>query len=159
VIGDQMIKGPRNLAIARVNRSDSSVDPSLPDALTVTSNGSVYTNRLRWLTAYAADSALHAERPKLVRVGEDLYVVLWEQWRNIAPYEDQFQGVYAMLIDALGNALRPATLITAQHHLPRGDDAFLLDGRAGWVTGNASARSLLIHLVDVELRYEEVILQ
>ncbi|MGE5602174.1 MAG: hypothetical protein ACM30E_03935 [Nitrososphaerales archaeon] len=157
--GGQIVNGPRNLAIVRVNRNDGSVDLSLPDVLTVNSAGSVETNRLRWLTAYSADSARHAERPKLVPVGDDLYVVLWEQWRTVTADQDQFEGVYALLIDALGNARRPITLVTAQHHLPRGDDAFVLDGRAGWVTGSAASRSLLIHLVDAELRYQAVTLQ
>ncbi len=63
------INGPRNLAIVRVKNDDNSIDPGLPDSLTVTSISTQYTNRLRWLTHYSAGSNLHAERPKLVGLG------------------------------------------------------------------------------------------
>src|SRR5690606_23107251 len=117
-----------------------------------------YTNRLRWLTWYSAGSNLHAERPKLVGIGGDQYIVLWEEWLYTGDWEDTFNGVYGMLIDDHGNILRGATLVTANHHLHRGDDAFLLDGRAAWMTGNAAEKKLYIHLVDADLGYELVTL-
>ncbi|MGC9523510.1 MAG: hypothetical protein ACP5HG_16745 [Anaerolineae bacterium] len=150
------IDGPRNLAIVRIATSDSSIDPSLPDTLTVVSNGEERTNRLRWLTHYSGESNLHAERPKLVGIGDDRYVVLWEAWSHTDPYNDAFTGVHAMLIDANGNVLQPATFITDQHHLHRGDDAFLLDDRAAWMTGSAAERELFIHFVDAALAYEVI---
>jgi hypothetical protein len=152
------INGPRNLAIVRVKGSDNSIDPSLPDTLTVSSAGTQYTNRLRWLTHYSASSSLHAERPKLIGIGGDQYVVLWEEWLNTDDYSDTFNGVYGMVIDDEGNILRAATLITNEHHLPRGDDAFLLDNRAAWMTGNAAEQKLYIHFVDAALNYEMVTL-
>lgn len=152
------INGPRNLAIVRVNRDDYSVDPTLPDTLTVMSAGTQRTNHLRWLTDYTNESNLHAERPKLVATGDDHYVVLWEEWRNTGPNSDVYNGVYGMVIDALGNVLQPARLITDQHHLHRGDDAFLLDGRAAWITGSAADKTLMIHLVDALLNHEMVTL-
>jgi hypothetical protein len=124
--------------------------------LTVTSVGQQYTNRLRWLTHYSAESRLHAERPQLVALGDDRYIVLWEEWRNVEPYSDVFNGVFAMVIDDKGAVLRSAKMITT-NHLPRGDDAFLLDGRAGWVTGSQAERRLFIHLVDAELNYAAVL--
>jgi hypothetical protein len=157
-IYNSKINGPRNLAIVRVKRSDNSIDPALPDTLTVNSAGTTYTNRLRWLTQYSAGSKLHAERPKLVALGGDQYIVLWEQWLNTGASSDTYQGVYAMRIDAAGNTLQAARLITSQHHLPRGDDAFLLNNRAGWVTGNAAGKKLDLHLVDAALNYERITL-
>lgn len=153
------INGARNLAIVRVSGSDSSIDPSLPDALTVFSAGSTHTNRLRWLTSYSAASGTHAERPKLVALGENRYIVLWEEWREAGGFSGSFNGVYGMVIDAGGNTIRPATLLTKGHHLHRGDDAFLLGGRAGWVTGDAAGRRLHLHLVDASLGYEVVTLE
>ena len=155
--GDR-INGPRNLAIVRVNSGDNSIDPSLPDSLTVTSSGSQYTNRLRWLTNYSADSNLHAERPKLIGIGNDQYVVLWEEWLYTGNFSDTFNGVYGMVIDGNGNILQASTLITDQHHLHRGDDAFFLDGGAAWMTGNAAEQELYIHFVDTSLNYEMVTL-
>ena len=153
-----LIAGPRNLAIVRVKGSDNSIDPSLPDTLTVVSKGTQYTNRLRWLTHYSASSNLHAERPKLVGIGGDQYIVLWEEWLYTGSYYDTYRGVYGMVIDDQGNIVRAATLITGEHHLHRGDDAFLLDSRAAWMTGNATEKKLMIHFVDGSLHYEMVTL-
>lgn len=155
-IYNSKINGPRNLAIVRVDRNDNSIDPSLPDALTVASKGTQYTNRLRWLTSYSDASNLHAERPKLIGIGGDQYVVLWEEWLNSGSYSDTFNGVYGMVIDAKGNILHAARLLTNAHHLHRGDDAFLLDNRAAWMTGSAAEKKLTIHFVDGALNYEMV---
>jgi hypothetical protein len=153
-----IINGPRNLAIVRVKGNDNSVDPDLPDTLTVFSTGTEYTNRLRWLTHYSVDSNLHAERPKLIGIGGDQYIVLWEEWLHSGDYSDTFTGVYGMVIDDKGDILRAATFITNEHHLHRGDDAFLLDNRAAWMTGNAVEKKLYIHFVDASLNYEMVTL-
>jgi formylglycine-generating enzyme required for sulfatase activity len=147
-----LINGPRNLAVVRISRNDCSLDPALPDTLTVVSLGVQQTNRLKWLTNYTAESKLHAERPKLVGIGNDRYVVLWERWQ-VQDFGEQFQGVYGMVIDAQGSVLRNPTLLTDQHHLPRGDDAFFLDGRAGWLTGDPGNVALNLHLTDAELNY------
>ncbi len=153
-----VINGPRNLAMVRISQSDNSLDLALPDTLTVVSSGVQYTNRLRWLTPYSAASNLHAERPKLVGIGNDQYVVLWEEWQHTGSYSDTFNGVYAMLIDASGNMLQGPALITSAHHLHRGDDAFLLDGRVAWMTGDAVGKKLYIHLVDAALDYQVMVL-
>ena len=153
------INGPRNLGIVRVKGSDNSIDPGLPDTLTVSSVGVQYSNRLRWLTQYSSGSNLHAERPKLIGIGADQYVVLWEEWLNTGGSSDTFQGVYGMVIDDEGIILCAAKLITAAQHLPRGDDAFFLSGRAAWMTGNAAGRKLTIHFVDASLNYEMVTLE
>jgi hypothetical protein len=153
---DSRINGPRNLAIVRVDRGDNSLDPNMPHTLTVISVGVEVTNRLRWLTQYTAGSNLHAERPKLVAIGGDRYVVLWEEWRNTGEWSDTFIGVYGMVIDDEGSILQAARLLTSQHHLHRGDDAFHLDDRAAWMTGHAAGRKLYLHLVDASLGYEMV---
>jgi hypothetical protein len=154
-----VINGPRNLAIVRVNRNDNSLDPALPDTLTVLSSGTQQTNRLRWLTQYTAVSNLHAERPKLVGIGNDQYIALWEEWRYTGSYADSFNGVYAVRLDAQGNVLQGPTFITNAHHLHRGDDAFMLDGRAAWMTGNATEKKLYLHLVDAVLGYQVVVVE
>ena len=125
--------------------------------MTVLSVDTVYTNRLRWLTSYSAESNLHAERPKLIGVGGDRYIVLWEEWLDTGSYPDVYRGVHGMLIDGQGNVLRAAKLITDGHHLHRGDDAFLLDNRAAWMTGSAVEKKLHLHLVDQSLNYQMVV--
>ena len=110
------------------------------------------------MTHYSASSSLHAERPKLIGIGADQYVVLWEQWLSTGGIPDTFNGVYGTVIDDKGNVLSAATQLTDEHHLHRGDDAFLLDNRAAWMTGNAAERKLYIHFVDASLNYELVTL-
>ena len=156
---NELINGPRNLAIVRINGEDNSLDPALPDTLTVTSCEEQQTNRLRWLTDYSASSNLHAERPKLVGLGGDQYIVLWEEWLSLGHHNDTFNGVYAMVIDDAGNGLTPARLITDAYHLHRGDDAFLLGQRAAWMTGDATEKELYLHFVDISLNYERVTLK
>lgn len=148
------IDGPRNLAIVRVNGNDNSIDPSLPDTLTFSSIGTQYTNRLIWLTNYSAISNLHSERPKLIGIGGDQYVVLLKEWLSSGRSSETLNGVYGMVIDDQGNTLNAATLLTDKHHLHRGDDAFLLDNCAAWMTGNAVEQKLYIHFVDAALNYE-----
>lgn len=151
------INGPRNLAIVRINGSDSSIDPTLPDTLAVTSAGNSYTNRLKWLTNYSASSNLHAERPKLIGIGGNKYAVLWEEWSSTT--SNIFNGVHGMIINDKGEVLTDEKLLTRSHHLHRGDDAFFLNGRAAWMTGNAANKELKIHFVDESLNYEMLTLK
>ena len=58
------------------------------------------------------------------------------------------------VIDDQGNQLVAQRLITTDAHLHRGDDAFLFDGKAGWMTGTATTKQLHLHLVDESLAYE-----
>jgi len=157
-VTDNYINGPRNLAIVRVRRGDYSIDPNLPDTLTVVSVRRQYTNRLKWLTNYSAESNLHAERPKLVSIGNDRYIVLWEEWHHTGGNKEVFNGVYGMVINANGDIIRPARLLTNAYHLHRSDDAFMLNNRAAWMTGDAAARKLYLHLVDESLNYQRVTL-
>jgi hypothetical protein len=149
------LSGPRNLAIVRVHRSNYSVDPALPDTLTVTVGSTQRVNRLRWLTNYDTASMLHADRPKLVGIGNDRISCLWEQWR-VNQTTQEFQGVYGMRINAQGEILAPAALLTNAHHLHRGDDAFRLGDGVAWMTAvkpEDHKQRLLLHAVDASLRY------
>lgn len=162
---DGLVTGSRELAVVRVRREFASepaesgmhLDPGLPDTLDVMSGGQQRQNRLRWLTHYQDEDGgqSHAERPKLVPLGDDTYVVLWERWDGAAP---AFAGTWGMVIDAGGAALVPAAWLS-DAHLPRGDDAFPLDGAAAWVTGDAAARQLDIHIVDATLSYRHVVVE
>jgi hypothetical protein len=153
-----LVSGPRNLALVRVNGSDGTVDGNLPDRLRVTSGGRSQTNKLLWLTNYSRSSKLHAERPKLVGIGGNRYVVLWEEWQiqDTKPRNDTWNGVYGMVIDASGDIVQEKELITDAHHLHRGDDAFLLNGNAGWMTGDSTTGEIQLHLVDRSLNYQLV---
>ncbi len=160
---DAMVAGSRELGVVRVRRdffdvpAGEHLDPSMPDTFDVQSSGKARTNRLRWLTSYQADTAgqSHAERPKLVALGDDTFVVLWERWDANG---GMFTGTWGMVIDAAGTPLVPAGLVS-DSHLPRGDDAFALAGEAAWITGDAAARQLHIHVVDATLAYRRIIVE
>jgi hypothetical protein len=160
---DLPVAGSRELGIVRVRRDFYAVaadaglhlDPGMPDTFDVQSGGSPRQNRLRWLTSYQADTGgqSHAERPKLVPLGADTYAVLWERWDAAGV---TFAGTWGMVIDATGTALVAAAQVS-DSHLPRGDDAFPLDGEAAWITGDSAARQLHIHVVDAQLAYRRII--
>jgi hypothetical protein len=159
---DLMVAGSRELGLVRVRRDFYAVpadgthlDPDMPDTFDVQSGGVARQNRLRWLTSYQADTGgqSHAERPKLVALGDDTFVVLWERWDAAGA---TFAGTWGMVIDATGAPLVPAAELS-DSHLPRGDDAFALDGEAAWITGDSMARQLHIHVVDAQLAYRRII--
>jgi len=162
---DLQVAGSRELGVVRVRRDFYAVaadaglhlDPGMPDTFDVQSGGAARQNRLRWLTSYQADTGgqAHAERPKLVPLGDDTYAVLWERWDAAGV---MFAGTWGMVIDATGATLVPATELT-DSHLPRGDDAFPLDGEAAWITGDSVAKQLHIHVVDAQLAYRRIIVE
>lgn len=87
-----------------------------------------------------------------------LRLYLREEWHNVSTHSDTFHDVCGMVYDDQDNVLQSAKLVTNEHHLHRRDDAFLLDNRAAWMTGNASVKKLYIHFVDSSLNYERVTL-
>ena len=162
---DAMVAGSRELGLVRVRRDFYAVDPAaglhldpgMPDTFDVQSGGTMRQNRLRWLTSYQADTGgqSHAERPKLVALGDDTYAVLWERWDAGG---SAFAGTWGMVIDATGATLAEPAMLT-DSHLPRGDDAFPLDGEAAWITGDAAARQLHLHVVDAQLAYRRIVVE
>ncbi len=160
---ESQVAGSRELGLVRVRRdfyavsveSGTHLDPGMPDTFDVQSGGAARSNRLRWLTHYQADTGgqSHAERPKLVALGDDTFVVLWERWDAGG---STFAGTWGMVIDASGAPLVDAAKLN-DSHLPRGDDAFALAGEAAWITGDAAARQLHLHVVDATLAYRRII--
>lgn len=159
-----MIAGSRELGLVRVRRDFETVptdgeylDPAMPDTFDVVSSGAARQNRLRWLTSYQADTGgmSHAERPKLVSLGDGSHVVLWERWDDGG---FTFAGTWGAVIDATGEATVPAAMLT-ESHLHRGDDAFTLGDQAAWITGDATARALHLHVVDGTLAYRRIVIE
>lgn len=160
---DAQVAGSRDLGLTRVRRdfdaqsadAGAHLDPGLPDVLDVQSAGQARQNRLRWLTHYQSESSGqdHAERPKLVALGGDVFVVLWEHWTAGG---STFEGTWGMVVDGTGSTVVEGKRVS-DSHLPRGDDAFAVDGEAGWITGDAANRQLHLHLVDATLAYRKII--
>jgi len=152
----------RDLALVRTvpnfasGQAAQAIDGTFGSTFTVTSSGSTVTNRVLWLTNYdGAGNTQHAERPKLVALGGGQFLVLWERWT--LGTSTTFDGTYAMRIDGAGSVLAAATRVS-DSHLPRGDDAFLYDGAACFVTGDSATGKLVLHRVSASLVGSEVTL-
>ena len=86
---------------------------------------------------------LRADRPRVVNVGNDQLVVLWERWEKPAD-DEQFTGTWALVLDGgAGTVATPAAEVSA-HHINRGDDAVALDGNAVFITGHGGSINLEI---------------
>ena len=167
--GQWLVAGSRELAIVRVRRDFETTnarlgehfDPALPHEMTVDTGGweGALTSRMRWLTDYGSISpgVTNAERPKLVAIGGDRYILLWERW-DLVDGPSEFTATMGMVIDAEGNELVGATQVSSSH-LPRGDDAFAWDGGAAWLTGDSEARELHLHLLDESLGYRRIVIE
>jgi len=161
------IAGTREVAFVRVRQdfADSGddelnhIDPSLPDTLDVSSGGSARSNRLRWLTNYDAEGTASAvvERAKLVGVEGDNFIVMWER-HELDTDGYVFAGTYAMTVNGNGETVTDATQIS-DSRLPRGDDAFALEGGAAFLTGDNETRELHLHLVSEELETRVVVIE
>jgi hypothetical protein len=110
---------------------------------TATSTGVV------WLTNLAP--GVSAERPKFVKVSEDRFVALWEEWT----YNGQklsHRSTQAMLLNAAGQVLTQSTGISARLNPSGADVPFSWNGSATWITGGANAGGLVLNSVDANLR-------
>ncbi|MCK6510339.1 hypothetical protein L6R29_10265 [Myxococcota bacterium] len=99
---------------------------------------------IAWLTQYTT-STEHAECPKIVRVGTNRYLVVWEKWTN-----GQHTSSFAMLVDEYGNTVKAAKDI-GKLRLHKDDDAFALGDKAAWVIGAANPARLVLITVDQNL--------
>jgi hypothetical protein len=146
----------KNVGLSRIRRdfetTDPNVgghlDPALPDELISAIDGVDYTNKLQWLTDYTTESGLQAERPKIVALGCDTYVVLWEEWSLLT---GEFFGTQGLVIDGKGEVLVEKKLVT-EHHIPRGDDAFALDNSAAWISASETG-AIHVNRVYADLSY------
>jgi len=163
------IAGSRDMALIRVRAAFEANDRATMDHVDQTgtatqdvmASGNARTNHVRWLTDYhtASPGAAHVERPKLVALGSDRYALLWERWQlNSQNDRVEFDATYAMVIDGAGTVIQPATQVTTKH-LPRGDDAFALDGNAAWITGDEANKALHVHIVAPDLGYRRAIVE
>lgn len=148
--GTGKIYGTREFALVRFSVDAAGAmqtDESFGESQTVQSGDQSVTNHVAFLTSYATSGpkTLHVERPRLVPLENGELLALYEKW-NL----DEFQGIFAQRIDAQGAVQKGETAV-GPGHLPRGDDAFVFQGKVGWVTGDKETRKLSLHFVDREL--------
>jgi hypothetical protein len=113
--------------------------------------GNMYEGKnkqIAWLTDYQDGANEHAERPKVVRLADDSYAVLWEKWTA-----DAYVETVATIVDEYGNTLVEKKSLGSAR-LQRGDSAVALAGKAAWVVGEKEIPQLVLYLLDAQLELE-----
>jgi hypothetical protein len=154
--GEGSVRGTRDVALVRVRNDffDYDTDESVVEQTgvtehTVVSKGQDVTNYVRWLTDLGVDT--HAERPRMTLLENGDLIVVYERWINAG---DDFDGTFALRIDATGAIQAGPTEVPGDHHISRGDDIATLGGRAVYVTGGGGA--LHLNLVGGDLTGERI---
>jgi hypothetical protein len=145
-------RGARDLALVRVVRDfdqlsssdDVIVDQSVSEQLATVGTDQV-KNYLVWLTDYgkSASASDAAERPRVVPLGGDQFLILFEHWQG-----DTFDGTYGLVVDGSGAVVQESKKLGTDH-IPRGDDAIAVDGKAVLVSG--AGGKLVINVIDADL--------
>jgi hypothetical protein len=161
----QGLVGTRDVALARVRRDFATGRPRDGGFLEVT--GTVHSvesgegtvdNPLRWVTDLGAGGQeVHAGRVRSVALSGEHVIVMWEQWQP-GGRSETFDGTFALELDIEAEVTTAAAKVS-DRHIPRGDDAFVVDGHAALVLGNARDRSLTLQLVGLGLDVSTVVLQ
>lgn len=155
---EEILNGTRDLALLRVNRGFATMDEKGSafvdgaDTQAVTSSGDAVTNKLSWLTDYAADSA-QADRPRVAAVGADQFVVLWERWTGADNNSAKFGGTQGLVVGADG-LVKVMPKAIGQMHLSRADDVVSLGSQALHVSGDGT--KLTLNLIGADLSLTSV---
>jgi hypothetical protein len=119
-----------------------------------------------YLTNLDTERKYSATRPRMVRLGDGSFVVFYERWthqvltRSDGRKEAQqsYDATVALLIDESGNILNGPTVLPGDPRLMRGDDAFLYEGKAAWLSGDIVDGKMVLHTIDRGLNYEVAVL-
>jgi hypothetical protein len=155
-----ILNGTRDVAFVRVSRGFAEMDETGSTYVdgnatqSVTSSGEPVSNKLSWLTDYAADSA-QADRPRVAAAGAEQFVVLWERWTGTSDQQSQFDGLHGLVLGADG-LVKVAPKLLGQQHLSRGDDVVPLGARAAFVSGSAASKKLSLNLIGADLALETI---
>ena len=108
-----------------------------------------------WLTNYSDKQNEHAQKPKLIKVADGQFLVLWEKWKTSTTATssnntNDYINTYAMLVDDYGNLLVGETELGTSARLQPGDDVTVIDGKATWVTGDHDNNALQMHIVQIQ---------
>jgi hypothetical protein len=150
-----ILNGTRDMAFLRVSRGFASMDEKgtafVDGAVTqeVTSSGKTASNKLTWLTDYAADAA-QADRPHVTAISGDQVVVLWERWTGTADRQSAFGGTQGLVLGNDG-AVKVMAKQVSEHHLLRGDDLVPLGAQAVFVSGQGASKKLTLNLLAADL--------
>lgn len=113
----------------------------------------------RYITNYVDEGKHSASRPKMVRLADGAYIVIWERWTRVMAedkreVDGKFDSTWAMKIDQEGNVLKPEVKLPDGVRISRGDEPVVWNGRAAFLAGDVVENAMLIHTVDGELNYK-----
>lgn len=122
---------------------------------------SIFGVQPKYLTTYKTKKNFSASRPKMVSLGNDNFIVIWERWTHKAlspnngyiTYGGEYDSTWAMKIDKDGKILK-STIAPINARITRGDQPVLRDGKATWLTGDVIEGKLIAHTLDTNLKYE-----
>lgn len=112
-----------------------------------------------YLTQYSKDDSFSASRPKMVRLSDNNYIIIWERWtHNINKegngVEGAFDSTWAMKIDQDGNVLKEAVQLSNTVRITRGDEPVLWNGKAAFLAGDVVENKMMIYTVDGDLNFK-----
>ena len=112
-----------------------------------------------WLTNYPiGQNFTSAERPKLIRLSENEYLAIWEEWTvqaqsNKTP-QVSYKSTQAVIVDEYGNMLSSVKPVQARLNPSGADKLFLLDGKAAWLTSENN--QWVLNTLDKNLNLEVI---
>ena len=145
-----------DISITDVSNNSNVADPY---NITVNTNNvnKTGTNRgVVWLTNYSNLNTENVEKPKMVGIGNDKFIILWEKWKisttvaNAYGQASDYVSTWGIVVDEYGNVVTAAKDL-GNFRLQRGDDIVSKDSKAYWVRGDQSPNKLIIYSVDANL--------
>ncbi|MBK8150152.1 MAG: hypothetical protein IPK58_18645 [Acidobacteria bacterium] len=168
----EMIRN-RNLLVMRIKKGfaqdlDALGDGSEDDKKTLkTALNSMVRSEFReglnltgrtYLTSYSKDDSYSASRPKMVRMADGNYVVIWERWthqikKDGKSLEGKFDSTWAMKINQDGEIIKEAVKLSDSVRITRGDEPVLWNGKATFLAGDIVENKMMIYSVDGDLKF------
>lgn len=114
-----------------------------------------------YLTFYDKNDSYSAGRPKMVRLADGNYIVIWERWtHNVKNGElsGSYDSTWAMKINQDGEVLKEAVRISDTARIVRGDEPVLWNGKAAFVAGDVVENRLNVYTIDGNLNFNTVAL-
>lgn len=110
-----------------------------------------------YLTNYNKDDSFSASRPKMVRLADGNYILIWERWahkinREGNGLEGSYDSTWAMKINQDGEVLKEAVKLSDTIRITRGDEPVLWNGKAAFLAGDVVENKMMVYTVDGNLK-------
>lgn len=106
-----------------------------------------------WLTRLP--SGMSAERPKMIKLANNAYLTLWEEW-SYSGTQLAHHATKSMIISEQGQILLGPISLNARLNPSGADRLFLLDGKAAWIVAEAGKFNL--YSIDTNLALSKIML-